>query len=87
MKSKYEVIGNHLTMGAVNYLLKVFVIAYIFCLIVGYLRPIDDSDSSRWSRSGFKIHTDAKTGVQYISTPSGGIAPRIDHNGNIIIAR
>ncbi|MDR1282413.1 MAG: DUF6440 family protein [Opitutaceae bacterium] len=42
---------------------------------------IDDSDISVSERSGLKIHTDAKTGIQYFATSSGGITPRLDERG------
>ena len=37
---------------------------------------VDDSDFSGKDRSGLRIHTDAKTGIQYLSAPQGGIIKR-----------
>lgn len=49
--------------------------------LVGY--GVDDSDQSAFNRSGLSVHTDAKTGLQYFSTSSGGaLIPRIDSDGN-----
>jgi hypothetical protein len=42
---------------------------------------IDDTDYSGWNRSGMVLHTDAKTGLQYLSTKSGNLIPRLDLNG------
>ena len=46
---------------------------------------LDDSDLSKNKRSGMKIYTDYKTGVQYLSAPFGGLCVRVDENGNPII--
>ena len=37
---------------------------------------VDDSDRDAWHRSGLTIHTDAKTGVQYLSDGKGGLIVR-----------
>lgn len=37
---------------------------------------LDDSDQDAWNRSGLTIHTDAKTGVQYLSDGHGGMIRR-----------
>jgi len=37
----------------------------------------DDSDKSGWDRSGLRIYTDHKTGVQYVGNTFGGLHPRI----------
>lgn len=42
----------------------------------------DSTDNSRWNRSGLAIYTDAKTGLQYLSSsPFGGLTPRLDVHG------
>lgn len=38
--------------------------------------PYDNSDRPP-ERSGLVVHTDALTGCQYLSTPRGGITPRL----------
>lgn len=45
--------------------------------------PIDDSDKSRFDRSGLTIFTDYKTGLQYLSS-GDCIIPRLDIDGNQI---
>ena len=45
------------------------------------LNPKDDTDGAE--RSGLRLHTDHKTGLQYLSTGrGGGLTPRLDENGN-----
>jgi hypothetical protein len=43
----------------------------------------DDSDGKK--RSGLVVFTDYKTGVQYLSTPMGGLTVRVDENGKPIL--
>lgn len=45
------------------------------------LNPTDDSDKSAEIRSGMKVHTDYKTGLQYLSDGRGGLMPRISEDG------
>jgi hypothetical protein len=37
---------------------------------------MDDSDTGPRRRSGLRIHTDAKTGIQYLSDGKGGLIER-----------
>lgn len=48
---------------------------------------LDNSDQDGWHRSGLQVHTDYLTGVQYVSTPGGGVHVRVDTNGRPIIAK
>lgn len=45
---------------------------------------MDSTDTSAMDRSGMYLHTDHKTGLQYLSTPYGGLTPRLilDTSGN-----
>lgn len=36
----------------------------------------DDSDESGWKRSGMRIYTDYKTGIEYLASPKGGLIKR-----------
>lgn len=85
-----EEAGYGLAKGAFRYL------GYIFCPIIILLAllmagqaifgwGIDDTDVSGWDRSGLRLHLDAKTGVQYLSDGKGGLTPRIDRDGNLLI--
>jgi hypothetical protein len=40
----------------------------------------DDTDTEK-NRSGMRLHTDYRTGYQYVSAMGGGITPRINSNG------
>ena len=59
--------------------------------IISYIaigrRPTDDSDFSAQQRSGLRVHTDAKTGVQYLSTLEGGLTPRLTAEGKVVIVK
>jgi hypothetical protein len=44
----------------------------------------DDSDVSRFDRSGLKVRTDAKTGCEYLETHEGSLFPRLDALGKPI---
>lgn len=62
-----------------------FLILYGFISLVSLIiTPIDNSDKSFFKRSDLKIHTDYKTGCQYLSTFWGGITPRLDKDGKQI---
>ena len=46
---------------------------------------VDDSDLNGFNRSGLRVHTDHKTGCQYLSAVFGGVTPRVDLAGRIIV--
>jgi hypothetical protein len=51
-------------------------------LLVNYTGyGVDDSDRDGWHRSGVSVITDHKTGLQYLSTWTGGITPRLAPDG------
>ena len=65
-------------------------VAIVVWLVVGVGVPIiknifsigvDDTDADAWNRSGMKIYTDHKTGVQYLGTVRGGLTVRVDKDG------
>lgn len=47
----------------------------------------DDSDASGVIPSGMRVHTDALTGCQYLSTYRGGIVPRLRGDGKQVGCR
>ena len=53
----------------------------VVALLYSLFSPRDDTDPPDWGRSGMSLHTDNKTGCQYLSRPLGGIAPRLDGAG------
>lgn len=78
---RFEEIGKSMMEGALTAVGKWVVITLIgfgiFAAICNQFGcGIDDSDTSGWQRSGLKIHTDAKTGVQYLSDGKGGLIRR-----------
>ena len=84
--------GKEFTKGVVEMLLKYFLyglaIVGLFAIIMNSLDFMtDDSDYSGWKRSDLKIHTDAKTGIQYLSDGHGGLTIRIDATGKAMVAR
>ena len=60
------------------------VAAGVFVAVLSRWQPTDSTDYSTSDRSGLKLHTDAMTGCQYLSTSGGGITPRLDRNGHQI---
>ena len=54
-------------------------IGYFAIAMLGRCTPRDDTDGD--NRSGMGLHTDARTGCQYLSVPFGGITPRLGPNG------
>ncbi len=52
--------------------------------------PTDDSDTSRWHRSGLNVRVDAKTGVNYVGSGIfglGGLVVRVDTNGLPVVTK
>lgn len=65
-----------ITIGAIVGVITIFVLVYI-----NDKNPVDDSDLNPEHRSGMKVFTDYKTGLQYLASPYGGIIQRMDVNG------
>lgn len=63
------------------------VLFFFLAQCVGKLLPYgkDDTDSAM-GRSGLRLYTDAKTGVQYVGNGSG-ITVRVDAEGNPVVTR
>lgn len=62
---------------------KVFFWIVIFYLLLDPLM-LDDTDKDISHKSDLKLHTDYGTGVQYLSTWTGYMKPRLDKDGNIV---
>jgi len=74
--------GYDFVWGAILAIGELYLIGIIlFCLmnLVGY--GTDSTDFSAWKRSGMSLHTDAKTGLQYLYK-NGSLIPRLDVKGN-----
>lgn len=78
--------GAAYTTGALVAISNIVVIVAILALIGNAIRNrfdinTDDTDYDGRNRSGLSLHTDAKTGVQYLSDGKGGMHVRIGTNG------
>lgn len=75
--SDYRKIGRELCQGVLDvfcvYLIIGMLIAWVWSVS---LRPTDDSDVSKINRSGMKIFYDAKTDIEYLASPYGGLIER-----------
>jgi hypothetical protein len=82
--------GFFLTFGALQCLIVSFAVLLALCgvLALSYAALglfTDDSDFDGWHRSGLKVHTDAKTGIQYLSDGHGGLVPRLAADGQSLM--
>ena len=73
-----------------SYLGLILIVSIIVLIVLNIARNVfeigvDGSDFSATKRSGLKIYTDYKTGVQYIGTQSGGLSVRGDKDGKPIV--
>jgi hypothetical protein len=68
-----------------SYLRRLFLtMSIMFIGVVTYLSLTNERDSTDFAegpRSGMNLHTDALTGCQYLSFPSGGATPRLTITG------
>ena len=74
--------------ATIAFLVVLYVIVdFIANYITNYFKiGFDDSDNLKTkTRSGLKVYTDYKTGLQYIGTPKGGLQPRLDQYGNHMV--
>lgn len=64
-----------------KYIVLVYVILIVFALTRNWLElGTDDSDKNGFQRSGLRVHTDALTGIQYLSDGHGGLVRREYHS-------
>ena len=71
---------------------RVVLIAIVLLVAFRFLQGffgwgLDDSDIDSGNRSGLRVHTDAKTGVQYLSTGTGGVTPRLREDGSVVVVK
>lgn len=81
MKTPKQIEGYELAKGMIEYIAECLLLIAMMIIAMNFIRlasgfGMDDSDVSRWKRSGLKIYTDAKTGVQYLSDGHGGLVKR-----------
>ena len=80
MEELEKTIKNGVVKGLAVYFTIFGVSVVVLLLIMDYVRPYDNTDYGK-ERSGLTIRTDNLTGCQYLSTPSGGLTPRMDQSG------
>jgi len=73
--------GYEFAKGVGAYIARCFILGLIVLAAFSIVRNwrgwgIDDSDVDGWNRSGLKVHTDSKTGLQYLSDGRGGMVLR-----------
>lgn len=73
--------GYDFAHGAACYLGQLAVWVGLAMALFGLVRNaggwgLDDSDWDGWTRSGLRVHVDAKTGIEYISDGNGGLVRR-----------
>ena len=76
MKEQYEICGYHFARGVLKLICQFLCVWFVVLLLFGLFIPTDDSDVNWYNRSGMTIHTDNKTGLEYLSTPNGGLILR-----------
>jgi hypothetical protein len=67
-------------------LLTLAVVALLMLLAVAKFTQsaIDDSDLDADHRSGLRVYTDYKTGIQYLGQITGGLVPRLNADGSVM---
>lgn len=56
------------------------IIGMLLMVGINTWRGRDDTDGPK-ERSNMRLHTDHKTGLQYLSAPGGGLTPRLAVDG------
>jgi len=82
--------GREFCKGAMQWIGFLFVIGLLIAFAYHFCRAewgwaLDNTDLNGWNRSGMTLHIDYKTGVQYLSDGDGGMVPRVDKDGNLVI--
>jgi hypothetical protein len=74
--TEIEKMGYSFTKGVFRFLMAFMASWLVVVLLIAFFTPVDDCDKDWWNRCGFKVHTDNKTGKQYLVTSGGGIIER-----------
>lgn len=64
-------------------LFRLLGLVFLLTLVLDFFKVGWDSTDGE-SRSGLDLHTDNLTGCQYLSSPRGGLVPRVDKVGTHI---
>jgi len=77
--------GSFLFGGNMKLKTKIWLGIFIILMAFNFLRSTDDTDKSRWTRSGLVLYTDYATGIQYVKGGLlGGLSPRLNSEGKIM---
>lgn len=74
LEAKYTTIG--VLEGAWRCWRMPIVFALLFVWLAPLVNKVDDTDVSRWDRSGMRLYTDNGTGQQYLAFPNGTVVER-----------
>ena len=81
----YEKIGHDCAWGVMKSIGKLIMFGLIIIFIINLFGlGTDSTDYSGWKRSGMSLHTDAQTGLQYLSIKNGTLIPRLNKDGQHI---
>jgi len=81
-------IGFEFAKGVFFFIFYLYFATYILLFMYnGFIRNIDDTDLTRWKRSGVKVKIDYGTGIQYLESRTGYLTPRLNTDGSIMIMR
>lgn len=68
---------------AIHRVMRNIVIGACIFLFLSWINgSFDKDDTDGIDRSGMRLHTDASTGCEYLSTPNGGVTPRLNKDGS-----
>lgn len=86
-KEDARLLGYWLVDGALGRILSLALICIVTWIALGAISNLrgwgtDDSDLSGIRRSGVKVVTDYKTGLQYLESQHGGLVPRMAPDGS-----
>ncbi len=68
-------------------ILEIMAIGFFTVMLLAFAFPDRDDTDSPTERSRMSLHTDHKTGCQYLSVIFGGMTPRVDSSGKHICVK
>jgi len=83
---QYRRVGYDFTMGMLHAIGVIVIIGMALQLgLNAFQFNVDDSDYNGFNRSGLTVHTDHKTGLQYLSDGNGALIQRTWEDGSQMI--
>jgi len=81
-------VGFEFAKGVLFLIFYLYIATYILLFVYnGFIKNIDETDLTRWKRSGVKLRIDYGTGVQYLESRTGYLTPRLNADGSVMIIR